>query len=115
MEDDIKKYEQSLLDYLKSSKMDKDRIRSYTTTIVRLKNSGFILDKIWKYGQPPIIDGVVIRGRLRISDAGKLGEVISGPGFRWCDVFPIGIPFPDLLEVRAKYGEELEQFETPGR
>ena len=95
--------------------MDKDRIRSYTTTIVKLKNAGFVLDKIWKYGQPAIIDGIVVRGRLRIDDAAKLSEVVKGSGFRWCDIFPVGIPFPDFLEVRAKFGEELEQFEMNGR
>ena len=112
MPDDIKKFESGLLEYLKSSKLEKERLRSFTATIVKLKSAGFILERIWKYGQPPVIDGIVVRGRIGIKDAAKLNVIADGEKFRWCDIFPIGIPFPDFLEFRAKFGEEVEQFET---
>ncbi len=112
MPEDIKKFEAALTEYLKSSKLDKDLVRSYTATIVKLKNSGFLLERIWKYGQPPIIDGIIVRCRIGINDAAKLGEIARGERFRWGDIFPIGIPFPEFLEVRARFGQEVEQFET---
>ena len=107
---DAKKYEADMISFLKDRKFDKDLAKNYSATITKFKLSGYILDKIWRYGQPGRFDGFAISGRCGTGEVGKIGELIKNQDFRGVEIFPIGIINPDGFGFTARFGEGAEQF-----
>lgn len=110
IKDSNEKFEKILLDQLSSSKLTKDQLRQFSNTIVELKKKSIIPERIWRYGQPAI-DGIMVEGRLSLDKVSNLGEIVKNPLLRGVEVFPLGIPFPDVLELRLKIGEQIQQFQ----
>lgn len=104
------KFEKILLDQLSSSKLTKEQLREFSNTIVELKKQSITPERIWRYGQPAI-DGIVVEGRLSLDKVNNLGNIVKNPLLRGVEVFPLGIPFPDVLELRLKIGEQIQQFQ----
>lgn len=99
-------YENDLMEHLSNGRMGKATLKKYSSIIATLRKHDVIVDRIWKYGIPwP--DGVVVRGRLGIDDIVKLKELFKIPELNGIEVFPLGIPYPDLLDVRFKIGEQI--------
>ena len=111
MPEDIEKFEKNLIAHLKSREFSANQARSYSATITKFKTSGFIIDRIWKYGQPPRIDGFVVGGKFGTNEIGKFGDIVKNPEFRRCEIFPIGIINPDGWGFRARFGEGADQFQ----
>lgn len=111
---DAKKFESDLLNNLKSRKFDVNLAKNYSATITKFKLSGYVLDRIWRFGQPPNFDGFAISGRCGTGDVVKIAELIKNQDFRGVEIFPIGIINPDGFGFVAKFGEGAEQF-NPGR
>lgn len=95
--------------HLTSADISKKQLQQYSSAIVDLKKQSITPERIWRYGQPAI-DGIVVQGRLAGNDAANLAEIIKHPNLRGIEVFPLGIPFPDFLELRIKIGEQIQQY-----
>jgi len=99
-------YERELMEHLSSSRMSKELLEKYSAIIATLRTHDIIVDRIWKYGMPwP--DGVIVRGRLGVDDLPKLKELFRIPELNGIEIFPLGIPYPDLLDVRFKIGDQV--------
>lgn len=105
--ENTEKFEQALMSHLSDIKLEKATLKKYSSIIAQLRRQDLLIERIWKYGIPAP-DGVIVRGRLNLKDLAKLGKVFEIPELRKIDIFPLGIPFPDFLDVRLKIGEEVE-------
>jgi hypothetical protein len=86
--------------------MSKETLKNYSAIIATLRTHDIIVDRIWKYGIPwP--DGVIVRGRMGVDDLPKLKELFRIPELNGIEVFPLGIPYPDVLDVRFKIGDQI--------
>lgn len=99
-------FEDVLMTQLSDFKLDKATLKRYSSIIVGLKKQDIIIDRVWKYGIPAP-DGVIVRGRLSIKDIAKLIDPLRVPEIYGLEIFPIGIPFPDFIDIRFKLGEQL--------
>lgn len=99
-------FENALMSHLSDYKLDKTTLKKYSSIVAGLRKQDVIIDRIWKYGQPDP-DGIIVRGRLGVKDLSKLANVFKVPEIYGVEIFPLGIPFPDLLDVRFKLGEQI--------
>lgn len=109
--DSSSKFEKQLMEQLTNAKLTKDQLRQFSDSIVQLRKHSVVLERIWRYGQPPVIDGIILKGRLALDDARNLADIVKTPHLRGIDVFPLGIINPDVFELRVKIGEKIEQFQ----
>ncbi|MGI9551197.1 MAG: hypothetical protein ACR2MT_08365 [Aurantibacter sp.] len=100
-------FEGALMAHLSDCKLDEDTLKKYSAIVAGLRKQDILIDRVWKYGQPDP-DGIMVRGRLGMKDLSKLSGAFKYPEIHGVEIFPLGIPFPELLDVRFKLGEQIE-------
>ena len=106
--ENAEKFEQQLLEHLGDDQLERGTLKRYSRAIAGLRKQNFHIDRIWRYGQPPRIDGFYAQSRISVQDVARLGEVVREPGLNRIIILPMGIPFPEWLDVRFKIGEEVQ-------
>jgi len=96
----------ALLEQLKNAPISKDQLKVYSSAIADIKKQGFIIDRIWRYGIPPY-DTIKIRTSLDPKQLSKIQELIQSIKHRHIEIFPIGIPKPDIFEVHVEIGDQI--------
>lgn len=90
---------------LTDDKLDRSDLKKYTSAIVSLQKKDWHIDHICKYGIP-VDHGVCVKGRIDIKKVSNLLDLFRIPGAHRFEIFPLGIPFPDLMQVRFRIGPE---------
>ncbi|WP_205502440.1 hypothetical protein [Rufibacter psychrotolerans] len=103
--------EKAILAHLSDKKIDKDSLKRYSAAINKLRKSNFIIDRIWKYGQPKPDDGIIVGGRIKTSDLGNLTDIFDNNDFKGFKAFPLGTVNPDQLEIRIQLGDLIRNVE----
>lgn len=97
--EDLKDFEKGLVEHLESSS-EKVALKNYTDMILDLKKQGFIIDQILKKGIPVPIE-YIVKCRIDKSKVSSLTEFIGKAKFNGLEIFPYGIPWPEIFRVNV--------------
>ncbi|HLT73414.1 MAG: hypothetical protein DIU61_016020 [Bacteroidota bacterium] len=101
------KIEDFLMSNLSDNRMDKAMLKKLSSAVDKLRKHDVVVERIWRYGQPAI-DGIVVSSRVRVKDFGRLSNIFDIPELWKAEVFPIGLPYPEILQVNMRIGEQIE-------
>src|SRR5215813_7828798 len=102
--------EETLLRQLRHGGIEKERLKELVGVVAGLQRGGLKKLKAFPKGIPPIVDCVRVSGVIDAPDAGRvLGEILTKTEFLGnVELFPIGIPFPELFVVNVDVGAPVE-------
>jgi len=93
---------EQITERLASADLEAGLLKQSSKAIAEAYGKGIKWDDIFPYGiKRP--DGITVRGRLPLSDFGKVEELLSNKLLKKLDLFPRGIIRPDFLEINAHF------------
>ena len=103
--------EEAAVQELKYCGMDKENLRELVAIVARLQRAGLKKIKLFPKGQPPIVDGLSVSGIVDGGDAERaLGQIaLQTPRLGGLEVFPYGIPWPEIFRVRVDLGAPVQE------
>jgi hypothetical protein len=102
--------EDALMRELRFGGLDKDNLKELVGIAAGLHKAGLNRIKAFPKGIPPVVDSIGVTGVL---DAAKLAEALNilltkTPRLAGVELFPLGIPFPEVFEVHVVLGAPVE-------
>ncbi len=95
---DVRNFESVLLERLTRGGIDKSLLKEVSSSIVKLKKSGLVIDKVLVKGQPRA-ERVIINGTIDPEFWVKFRDL--GNEFRRFEVFPYGIINPEGFRFKG--------------
>jgi hypothetical protein len=95
--ENVQEFEKALVEHLDGGS-DKATLKDFTDTIVQLKKQGFIIDQILKKGIPIPVE-FIVKCRIDKARASALNEFIFKGKYYGLEIFPYGIPWPEIFRV----------------
>ncbi|MBB4080447.1 hypothetical protein GGR28_003081 [Lewinella aquimaris] len=95
---------ESIVERLGSTDLDSGLLKESSKLIAQAYGNGIKWDDVFPYGiKRP--DGITARGRVSIDEFTKVKDLLSNRLLRRLDIFPIGIRWPDYLDVHAHFSK----------
>ena len=102
---DDKKFEEALLMILNQKMVNKDRLKTVSSAIVKLKAAGLLVDYVNSHGVPATLmsaDRVIINGIVD-PEFWRKSHLISEFGYEHFEVFPYGIINPEGYKFQITF------------
>ncbi|HMC86819.1 MAG TPA: hypothetical protein VKI61_14925 [Chitinophagaceae bacterium] len=102
---DEKKFEESLLKILNQTMVNKERLKTVSSAIVKLKAAGLNIDQVNSHGVPQnllVADRVIINGIID-PEFWRKSHQISEFGYEHFEVFPYGILNPEGYKFQITF------------
>ncbi|MBI1766206.1 MAG: hypothetical protein HYR56_32785 [Acidobacteria bacterium] len=102
--------EEALLRELRFGGLDKDNLKEMVGIVAGLQRAGLKGVKAFPRGIPPIVDGLRVCGTLEASNANQFFANIltKTPRMSGVEIFPYGIPWPEIFRVNVDLGNPVE-------
>jgi hypothetical protein len=106
--------EDTLLRQLRHGGIEKERLKELVAVVAGLQKDGLKQLKVFPKGIPPVVDCVRVSGVVQAAEAGRIiGDIVTKTEFLGnIELFPIGIPWPELLVVNLDIGSPVETGEV---
>lgn len=101
-------FKEALMDQLSNAKFSDKALKKYSNILADLNNKNFIIERVWWYGQPPLIDTVMASTRLKLDELNVLKELANVPGLKSIKGFPIGIVDPEAFDFHFQIDGPLQ-------
>lgn len=103
-------FDEALLRELRFGGLDKDNLKELVGLVSGLQRAGLKGVRAFPRGIPPVVDGLRIAGTLEVSKASQfLTELLTKtPRLSGVEVFPLGIPFPEILQLQVDLGAPVQ-------
>ena len=102
--------EEALMRELRFGGIDKDNLHELVGIVAHIQKSGLKSLKVFPKGIPPIIDSLKVTGTVDSSGVTKLlAEILPRtPRLAGLEVFPYGIPWPEIFRVAIDLGAPVQ-------
>jgi hypothetical protein len=102
--------EELLMRELRFGGLHKDRLKELVSTVASIQKAGLKRLKVNPKGVPPLVDSLRVTGVIDASEVIRfLGEFLTKtPALSTVEIFPIGIPFPDIFGIKFDLGSPVE-------
>jgi hypothetical protein len=96
--------EEALMQELRFGGIDRGQLKELVAIAARIRMNGVRGIRVFPKGIP-VIDGLRVSGIVDASDASKiLGEILHGGWIHAVEVFPYGIPRPEVFGLNVDLG-----------
>lgn len=103
-------FEEALMRELRFGSIDKENLKELVGIVAGVHKEGLKQIKVFPRGIPGPADSVRITGVLEVGEASKfLAEILQKtPRLGGIEVFPYGIPWPEIVTVNIDIGAPVE-------